>query len=45
MTKKAIGLLLALGMVASLTACGGGETAPPAGGESPAASPAATPSP
>jgi ABC-type glycerol-3-phosphate transport system substrate-binding protein len=45
MNKKAIGLLLAMGMAASLAACGGGETAPPATGESPATSPAASPSP
>jgi ABC-type glycerol-3-phosphate transport system substrate-binding protein len=45
MNKKAIGLLLAMGMAASLAACGGGETAPPAAGESPATSPAASPSP
>jgi ABC-type glycerol-3-phosphate transport system substrate-binding protein len=46
MNKKAIGLLLAMGMAASLAACGGGETAPPAAGESPAMSPpAASPSP
>jgi hypothetical protein len=44
MTKKAIGLFLALGMAASLTACGG-ETTPPAGGASPDAAPSAAPSP
>jgi ABC-type glycerol-3-phosphate transport system substrate-binding protein len=44
MNKKAIGLLLALGMAASLAACGGGETTPPAG-ESPAMSPSPTTSP
>jgi ABC-type glycerol-3-phosphate transport system substrate-binding protein len=45
MTKKAIGLLLTLGMVATLAACGG-ETTPPAGGSmSPEASPSASPSP
>jgi ABC-type glycerol-3-phosphate transport system substrate-binding protein len=43
MTKKVIGLLLSLGVVATLAACGG-ESAPPAGGASPEASPA-SPSP
>jgi ABC-type glycerol-3-phosphate transport system substrate-binding protein len=46
MSKKAIGLLLALGLTAVLSACGGGggETTPPA--ESPAGSPPAeSPSP
>jgi hypothetical protein len=42
MTKKAIGLFLALGMAASLVACGGTTTTPT---ESPAASPSPTTSP
>jgi len=51
MNKIAIGLLLALGMAASLTACGGGDTTTPAEspamspGESPAMSPSPTTSP
>lgn len=45
MNKIAIGLFLALGMAASLTACGGGDTTTPAAGESPASSPAMSPSP
>jgi ABC-type glycerol-3-phosphate transport system substrate-binding protein len=44
MNKKAIGLLLALGMAASLAACGGGDTTTPATGESPAMSPGTSPS-
>lgn len=44
MNKKAIGLFLALGMAASLAACGGGETTPPAT-ESPAMSPGMSPAP
>lgn len=43
MNKKAIGLLLALGMAASLAACGGGDTTTPAAGESPAMSPGESP--
>ena len=44
MNKKAIGLLLALGVAASLTACGGGgDTTTPAAGESPAMSPGMSP--
>jgi hypothetical protein len=43
MTKKAIGLFLALGMAASLTACGG-ESTTPAGGASPDAAPSGAPS-
>jgi hypothetical protein len=56
MKKTAIALLLGLGLAASLTACGGGETsapsspaaspeAPAASPASPAASPSASPSP
>jgi ABC-type glycerol-3-phosphate transport system substrate-binding protein len=45
MNKKAIGLLLALGMAASLAACGGGDTTTPATGESPAMSPGMSPAP
>ncbi|NJR39496.1 MAG: hypothetical protein HC781_12615 [Leptolyngbyaceae cyanobacterium CSU_1_4] len=45
MNKKAISLLLALGMAASLAACGGGDTTTPATGESPAMSPEMSPSP
>lgn len=41
MTKKLIGMLLALSMTAFLGACGGGTTPT----ESPAGSPAASPSP
>ena len=45
MNKKAIGLLLALGVAATLAACGGGDTTTPAAGESPAMSPGMSPSP
>lgn len=41
MHKKVIGLLLAMGVAASLAACGG----PPAPAESPAMSPAESPAP
>lgn len=41
MTKKMIGALLVLGLAVTLGACGGGGTTT----ESPAATPAATPSP
>jgi ABC-type glycerol-3-phosphate transport system substrate-binding protein len=40
MNKKAIGLLVVLGLTATLAACGGGGTT---GGESPAASPSESP--
>jgi len=43
MNKKAIGLLMILGLTATLAACGGGAEAP-AGGSSPAMSPAMSPS-
>ncbi|MBE9182201.1 hypothetical protein IQ268_26905 [Oculatella sp. LEGE 06141] len=44
MNKKAVGLFLVLGLTAVLTACGGGETTPPA--DAPAdAPPAESPSP
>lgn len=42
MTKKIISVLLMLGLVSALGACGGGTTTPT---ESPAESPAASPSP